>query len=639
MRVIGTAGHVDHGKTALIRSMTGIDADRLPEEKARGMTTDLGFAWYAGGSGEAIGVVDVPGHERYLRNMVAGAWGLDLVVLVVAADDGWMPQSALHASIVASLAAPAVVIAVTKSDAVEPERAAFVASDAVDRAEPLFGLRPAAVLVSNKTGEGIAELKAAIDEALAGLPPAPRSGAYLYVDRVFSPLGGGTVATGTLVNGGLRAGDELRLLPGGETVRIRGIQSYHERVDSAEATCRAAVSLTGLKGEIQRGDLLAAQPAAAGAERGARILSGTEFLCRLLPLPGSTEPCPRDARGKPVIRAGMEAEFAVGSAWRDVELWPQKPADYVRITVRTPVACPEGDAFVLLRRGGAGLLGRGFVLRAGTTAPEDRKALAAALPLAAAASERLRASGSWPAGAGAAADRVSIEVFYRGWAAAPAGLPPGPAAAAGFIPAASPVNGRPFLFDPSRWEAFRKALLAAAAEPGGLSRAAGDSQFAATFSGGAGSAGSPAGIADAFDAAMAMLETEKSITRNGALWTLPGATRNLSPEEKAVLARLAAAGKAGLEPGKTSPQTDARALKSLCSFGEAMPLDTGMFFSRAAFDECVAAILRGRKAGDRFTVAEAKERSGLSRKYILPLLNRMESRGLVKRSGDERVVL
>ncbi len=645
MRVIGTAGHVDHGKTALIQSMTGIDADRLPEEKARGMTTDLGFAWYEGGSGEAIGVVDVPGHERYLRNMVAGAWGLDLAVLVVAADDGWMPQSALHASIVASLAAPAVVIAVTKADAVTPERAAFVASDAEEKAEALFGTRPVAVLVSNKTGAGIPLLKAAIDDALARLPPVARTGAYLFVDRVFSPLGGGTVVTGTLVNGGLRTGDELRLLPRDETVRIRGIQSYHERIEQAEATCRAAISLTGLKGEIQRGDLLVAQGATSGAAQGALILCGTEFLCKLLPLPGSTELCPRDAKGRPVIRPGMEAEFAVGSAWRDVELWPQKPADYVRITVRSSVACPVGDGFVLLRRGGAELLGRGIVLRAGNTSAEDRKALAAALPRAAAAAEKLRATGQGAAnhiattGLGAVADQVAIEAFYSGWAPAPAGLSAESAAAAGFIPAASPKGGRLFLFDPSRWEALRKAFLAAAAEPGGLSKAAGDSLFAASFGTGAAPVGSPGSLADAFEAATARLESEKAITKNGAVWTIPGATRNLSPEEKAVLARLTAAGKTGLEPGKTAPQTDARALKALCSFGEAMPLDSDLFFSRAAFDDCVAAILRGYKAGDRFTVTDAKERSALSRKYILPLLNRMENRGLVKRSGDERVVL
>ena len=641
MRVIGTAGHVDHGKTALIQSMTGIDADRLPEEKARGMTTDLGFAWYEGGSGEAIGVVDVPGHERYLRNMVAGAWGLDLAVLVVAADDGWMPQSALHASIVASLAAPAVVIAVTKADAVTPERAAFVSADAIEKASALFGLRPEAVLVSNKTGAGIPLLKAAIDDALARLPPIARTGAYLFVDRVFSPLGGGTVVTGTLVNGGLCVGDELQLLPRGETVRIRGIQSYHERIEQAEATCRAAISLTGLKGDIQRGDLLVAQ----GATSGTQILCGTEFLCKMLPLPGSAELCPRDAKGRPVIRPGMEAEFAVGSAWRDVELWPQKPADYVRITVKSPVACPVGDGFVLLRRGGAELLGRGIVLRAGNTSAEERKILAAALPRAAIAAEKLRATGQGTAnhiattGLGAVADQVAIAAFNSGWAPAPAGLSAESAAAAGFIPAASPKNSRLYLFDPPRWEALGKALLAAAAEPGGLSRAAGDSLFAATFSAASEPAGSLASLADAFEAVTARMESEKAITKNGAVWTIPGATRNLSPEEKAVLARLTAAGKAGLEPGKTAPQTDARALKALCSFGEAMPLDTGMFFSRAAFDDCVAAILHGYKAGDRFTVTDAKERSALSRKYILPLLNRMENRGLVKRSGDERVVL
>ena len=294
--------------------MTGIDADRLPEERARGMTTDLGFAWYAGGSGEPIGVVDVPGHERYLRNMVAGAWGLDLVVLVVAADDGWMPQTGLHASIVAALAAPAVVIAVTKTDAVPPGRVAAVIEDAQERAARLFGSRPEAFAVSNVTGSGIPELKAAIDRELAALPGPGLSGAYLYVDRAFTPRGGGAVVTGTLTGGAIAVGDELTVWPRGERVRVRGIQSYHTSVDRADPNCRAALSASSPKDALARGDLLAAP--------GTDILSGTEFLCKLSPLPGESGRAQTKSRGKPAIRPGMEAEFALGSARRDARLWP-----------------------------------------------------------------------------------------------------------------------------------------------------------------------------------------------------------------------------------------------------------------------------------------------------------------------------
>ncbi len=626
MRVIGTAGHVDHGKTALIRSLTGMDADRLPEERARGMTTDLGFAWYEGGGGEAIGVVDVPGHERYLRNMVAGAWGLDLVILVVAADDGWMPQTTLHASIVASLSAPAVVLAITKTDAVTHDRTAAVTADALGRAAALFGARPEAVAVSNLSGSGIAELKAAIDRSLGQRPAASGGSPRLYVDRVFAPLGGGLVVTGTLRGGSVAVGTELELYPVGVRVRVRGVQSYRAELGVAEPACRAALSLSGAREGIRRGNLLAAP--------GAPVLAGTEFLGRLLPLPGTPEIGLADARGRPLLRDGMEAELAVGTARSDVEVWRYRGSDCLRIVSSEPVACPAGAAFVLLRRGGAAMLCRGSLVRADSTKPEDRKALASVLPRVAAAAAMLESAG-WGL-EDASAYRLSLATFRSGWTIDRSGLTAAEARAAGFE-CAKAQDGALVTFDPVRWTLLRQAFLSAAGEPAGLSIAAAWSLFAKTFA--QGDAGGDASTGEAIGAALASLIAEKSIRPEGALWKASSPVRSLSPEESALLARLKAAGKAGLEPGKTTAQSDARSLKTLCSFGEARPLDGGIFMARDAFDACVEAILRGRTGGDSITVGDAKERSGLSRKYILPLLNRMEDARLVKRSGDERIVL
>jgi len=641
VRIIGTAGHVDHGKTALIRAMTGIDADRLPEEKARGMTTDLGFAWYRGGDGLDIGVVDVPGHERYLRNMVAGAWGLDLVVLVVAADDGWMPQTGLHAAIVASMAEAAVVIAVTKADAVAPGRAATVALEAEDRATALFGVRPPSVAVSSVSGDGITELKSAIDSRLASLPPLEPMAARLFVDRSFSPRGGGVVVTGSLSGGPVGVGDEVLRWPSGDRLRVRGIQSYRESVSSAEPNCRAALSVAAPKGGFARGDLLAAP--------GAAVLSGDEFIVRLLPLPGSGSLSAVDAKGKPALRPGVMVEFAVGSARRDAELWPIGGTGFARLTLSEPVACPLGTPFALLRLGGAELIGRGVAVRSGKTKVDDRKALLAALPRAAAAADAMTDAG-WGI-RGAVALALAIETLVRGWAAAPVGFPARAAEEAGLASAGpggttaptgrtaptgtTAPTGRTTLFDPGRLSAFGKAAAAKAGEPGGLQRAMAESLFASVF--GAGKAAP--GRAQAVEAAMASLEASGAVVRNGSAWSTPGAEKRLTPADSALLGRLEAAGKAGLEPGKDCPQTDARGLKALCSLGLAMPLDGGIFFSKAVYDACMVAILRGLGPGCRFSVPEAKARSGLSRKYILPLLNRMESQGLVKRSGDERVVL
>ena len=378
-RVIGTAGHVDHGKTALIRAMTGIDADRLPVEKARGMTTDLGFAHYTGGDGVTIGIVDVPGHERYLRNMVAGAWGLDLVMLGVAADDGWMPQTGLHASIVASMAAPAVIIVVTKSDAVPEGRPQEVAADARARASIIIGHEPPSLVVSAMTGLGIDQLKGMIDTVLASLPEpeavghstTSHGGAYLYVDRVFAPRSGGTVVTGTLRGGSIATGDELHLYhptpTGTERVRIKGLQGYHEAVNRLSATSRAAIALSGLREPVQRGDLLAAEPGS--------MVTGSELLCKVLPLPGMTEPCRRDARGKPLLRPGMEAEIAVGTAHAAATVWPFRQAAFIRVVLDRQVSFPDGAAFALLRTGGAELLGGGYIVGPGVHAPVARRRL------------------------------------------------------------------------------------------------------------------------------------------------------------------------------------------------------------------------------------------------------------------------
>ncbi|OHD79238.1 MAG: hypothetical protein A3J97_15840 [Spirochaetes bacterium RIFOXYC1_FULL_54_7] len=645
MRVIGTAGHVDHGKTALIEAMTGIDADRLPEEKARGMTTDLGFAWYPDASGTPIGIVDVPGHERYLRNMVAGAWGLDLAILVVAADDGWMPQSSLHAAILASISAPAVVIAVTKADMVSPERASQVAEAACVKAAALFGFRPQAVTVSSKTGAGIHELKATIEAVLATLPQEPQGKAYLYVDRFFTPRGGGQVVTGTLRGGSLSVGDTVELLPGKAKLKIRGIESYHAGATIAFPTCRAALAMSGLKDELRRGDLVAIP--------GGEMLSGTEFLCRLGRLPGTSELCPRDSRGRPVLRPGVEVEIALGSARRDAIFWPLRADGFVRIVCDQDLACPAGFPFALLRRGGAELVGRGAVLVTGTTKVEDRRVLEAVLPAAAKAAESLEAAG-WGT-RNAAALRLCIGVYRKGWAKAPVGLDPQAARAAGFETArlgvansaeaaeaeakseavvASPADtarigsdpaDRPFLFSPDNWNTIEQALTTRASQPGLMLKA--DAEAAARLKG------------DALHAILVRLVNEGSLLKEASGWTAPGKSPSLSPEEAGLLLRLQAAGKAGLEPGKNTVREDARLLKALCTAGEAVPLDGSIFFVLSVWDEATASILAGRKPGDRFSVPEAKERSGLSRKYILPLLNRMESKGLVKRTGDERVVI
>ncbi|HEV3000977.1 MAG TPA: selenocysteine-specific translation elongation factor [Solirubrobacteraceae bacterium] len=248
----GTAGHIDHGKTALVRALTGVDTDRLPQERERGISIELGFASLTLPSGRRVSLVDVPGHERFVRTMVAGATGIDLFLMVVAADDGVMPQTREHAAVLRALDVRHGVVAVTKCDLADPP----------DGLAELFGGAPV-VPCSARTGEGVAAVAAALDEVAARLPGRAAAGgeAVLHVDRAFSIRGAGTVVTGTLWSGAVARGDRLRLLPDGREVRVRGVQVHDQAVERAEAGQRVAVNVVGAdRREVARGDALTAAP-------------------------------------------------------------------------------------------------------------------------------------------------------------------------------------------------------------------------------------------------------------------------------------------------------------------------------------------------------------------------------------------
>jgi len=256
---LGTAGHIDHGKTALVRALTGVDTDRLPQEKARGMSIELGFAPLLLPGGRRVSVVDVPGHERFVRMMVAGATGIDFHLMVVAADDGVMPQTCEHAAVLAALGIEQGVVAITKCDRASPQRAAAEAAELYPDAE--------VVACSARTGEGVAAVAAALERVAERVTPGAegrREGAaVLHVDRAFTIRGAGTVVTGTLWAGTLAAGDTLTLLPAQRLVRVRSLQVHDEPAERAHAGQRVALNLAGIAlSEVTRGDALA-DPAAA----------------------------------------------------------------------------------------------------------------------------------------------------------------------------------------------------------------------------------------------------------------------------------------------------------------------------------------------------------------------------------------
>jgi selenocysteine-specific elongation factor len=260
MTTLGTAGHIDHGKTALVAALTGVDTDRLPAEKARGISIELGYAPLELPSGRRLSVVDVPGHERFVRTMVAGATGIDLYLMVVAADDGVMPQTVEHATVLAALGVDKGVVAVTKADLAEPARAAAEAAELLPGA--------AVIACSARTRAGVEEVRAALDRVAAGLAGRGDGdgGPVLHVDRAFTIRGAGTVVTGTLWSGAVATGDRLVLLPADRPVRVRSVQVHDEPVERAGAGQRVALNLAGVAvREVARGDVVAAPGAVAPA--------------------------------------------------------------------------------------------------------------------------------------------------------------------------------------------------------------------------------------------------------------------------------------------------------------------------------------------------------------------------------------
>ncbi|EGB14163.1 selenocysteine-specific translation elongation factor [Pseudodesulfovibrio mercurii] len=257
--IMGTAGHIDHGKTTLIKALTGIDCDRLSEEKKRGITIELGFAFLDLGEETRLGIVDVPGHEKFVKNMVAGAAGVDFVVLVIAADEGIMPQTREHLEICQLLGVTTGLVALTKTDMVDAEWLEMVQEEVAAYLEPTFLAGAPILPVSAHTGQGLDALKDALRKLVAEFKPKRRSDLFrLPVDRVFTMKGHGTVVTGTMISGSISVGEDVRLYPGETVSKVRGLQSHGETVETAQAGRRTAVNLAGLEvDDVRRGDVLA----------------------------------------------------------------------------------------------------------------------------------------------------------------------------------------------------------------------------------------------------------------------------------------------------------------------------------------------------------------------------------------------
>jgi selenocysteine-specific elongation factor len=334
---LGTAGHIDHGKTALVRALTGKDTDRLPEEHKRGISIELGYARLELPSGRTLSVVDVPGHERFVRTMVAGATGIDLFLMCIAADDGVMPQTREHWAVLRQLGVERGVVAITKADAADPALAAMEAAELVPGAE----LVPVAAL----RGEGLDELRQALDRAAAATPSRaadPDGAARLHVDRSFTLKGIGTVVTGTLWSGSFAAGDQIELLPAGLRARVRSVQVHDEQVDRAAAGQRVALNLVGLRrDEIARGDVVV---------RGDEVRPAFIVDARV-----ALEP------DVPPLTAGTRLHVHHGTRESPARVYPLGE-EYVQLRLESPIVAARGDHVILRQLAPPDTIGGGIVL-------------------------------------------------------------------------------------------------------------------------------------------------------------------------------------------------------------------------------------------------------------------------------------
>ena len=451
-RVVVTAGHVDHGKSTLLRALTGMEPDRLDEERRRGLSIELGFVWCtlagtaAGPADLEVAFVDVPGHERFIATMLAGAGSAPAALLVVAADDGWSAQTQEHAEVLALLGTPVVATAITKSERVSAERLAEVATDVRDRTRRLGLSDGRAVVTDAVAGRGLEELRTGLRDGLATLPTAGDDGrARLWVDRRFVVAGAGTVVTGTLTGGHIHLGDRVTVLPAAAAARVRNLESLGGDVDEAGPGQRVAINLGGIdRDEVERGDAvvggdgawrasdtvegwLRVLPGRAVGRRGAwHVHVGTAAAAaRILPVVDTVAGEPDSDGGDGAVRVLLERPLplAAGDVLVVRDAGRRRTVGAVRVADPCPGPSPRGRT---ARADHAGLLGR-----AAAADGEARLPLLVALGGGVRPVDELAAATGWdgttppPAGLVRLGSHVATETRWRSWVATLAGLGPG----------------------------------------------------------------------------------------------------------------------------------------------------------------------------------------------------------------------
>ena len=634
--IIGTAGHIDHGKTALVRALTGIDADRLPEEKRRGITIDLGFADLDLGD-VRIGFVDVPGHERFVKNMLAGAHGIDLVALVIAADEGVMPQTREHFDICRLLGIRNGLIVITKTDLVDEELLALVQAEARELVADSFLADAPVVSVSARTGAGIEDLKRALhDRALLAPHRSADFITRMPIDRAFTMKGFGAVVTGTLVAGEISEGSELELLPPGTRVRVRGVQVHGTTVAAAAAGNRTAVNLGGVDvSAVARGMVLAP----AGRLRTTQIIDAQVEVLK-------NAPRPLRSRARVRVHAGAAEVLArVRVLERGGDIAPGQTG-LAQLRFESPIVAVLNDRLVIRSyspsrtTAGATVLNPFAAKHRGRDTAAARERLKALLTPARVDQTNIFAdlSGTQGLSRGDLAARTgwNDNAIESIWTEAKQG--------------GSVVDAEGVLVSKTGFEQLKDLVKAEVAEhhraqplSRGLSRETlRERQFGHA-------------APELFRSVIAQLEKEGAIVSEKDTIRAREHNRELSPVDEQLRQRLSEIyEQAGLEAptldeamAKTAvaPANRAHArkiLQLLIDGGELVPVQPQLFFHRQALDELTGKLRAYASAHEpdrAIDVAAFKELARVSRKYAIPLLEFLDRQRVTRRAGDKRVIL
>ena len=626
MRVIGTAGHVDHGKSTLVAALTGTHPDRLKEEQEREMTIDLGFAWMTLPGGETVGIVDVPGHRDFIENMLAGVGGIDAALFVVAADEGVMPQTREHLAILDILQIENGVIALTKIDLVpDADWLELVELDVRQAVQGSVLADAPIVPVSSRSGAGLPELMRALESRLAERPPRPDLGrARLPVDRVFTIAGFGTVVTGTLVDGRLKLGEEIELQPSGQRGRIRGLQTHKKKEQSAVPGSRTAVNISGLDvDQIRRGEVLA-HP---GRYRDARLL---DVHFKLL----------ADAAGP--LRHSAEVKFFTGSAevlarvrLLGVEELQPGSQGWLQLELREPVVAVRGDRYILRRPSPSETLGGGAVVD-----PQPKRHRRFDEATIAALESLLKGS---PAEVLASAFQA-LGIASLKDAAARSRLETEPAAEA---LKALVESGQLVLLEAGD-PAPQADLLAALAPTWQTLREKAQREVEAYHKANPLRRGMPREelksrlklAARPFNAALKKLVQEGLLEENAALVQLPGHAASFNPQQQAalegLLARFTAAPYTPPSVKEAQAEVGEEVYLALLDLGRLVQVSPEVVFRREDYAEMLRQVRAHFEQEPTLTVIQFRDRFNTSRKYALGFLEHLDAVGVTVREGDYR---